>query len=550
METIDYQSYTVEELRLIAPYDPEAEAELRRREEASPDAAPPEPAPAAEPTAPPEPGDAAAAYAETMALLHAAQQHELNRRWREESDPYAGLAYAAKLLRESDSVSERTAAMDMLLQLEVVFMEQLSEQTAAPRLALRDVQLALAGGYRSGVRATGESDALPELAFRRYENAYELDPGCVGTLAWCWQTGYGTRKDPKRAAQLLEAAHDGSAASWKRLGDAYALLGWNAKAEECRAAAQQQEKRRRRSLRQRVSKRTLRIIAGVLAVLVAGELAAYSVLNGRENTSAPVETAGAEDQSGFLTHSGEYYGLLEYEDGRTYRADAEFLKDENDERIVTIELRKVTGEGISDSVNNTIYGTLVNDTVLSCQAVGELKTEDQDWSEELNFVGKLYDKKCTLTLSIDGSLIGERLSYCINSYNLFRNGQCEADSGMNVEETSTQRFEGDVCVNGVSIQDSMSPIGEASVVIQLDGTKKRLTFETRALEERGGRGRGDYQIWRDGVMVPAEEIQGDSSEKTVDITGVREIKIVLISENGGANGNSDHGLVNLFVYEY
>lgn len=562
MEKNDYQTYTVEELELIAPYDPEAAAELERRR--APEPSEPKPDPAPEPPAEAEPAPAdrragAEAYAETMARLGDVEQHVLNRRWREQADAYAGLVYAAKLLHQSDTRSEQTAAMDMLLTLEGVFKRQLREDNAAPRLALRDVQLFLAGGYRSGVCATGDPETPEELAFRRYENAYELDPGCVGPLAWCWQTGCGTRKDPKRAVELLEAAHDDSAASWKRLGDAYALLGWNAKAEECRAAAEQltekqkADERKRRPFRQRLSKRTLRIIAGVLAAVVVGELVLVAALRGRDAGGQTAETA-AETQRVFANFR-KYYGILDYEDDKKYSVDAEFLPGEDGTVVIDLQLHLLTGSGASPYANEWLTGTLEDDESLSFASVGTLKPSTLHWEDELYFEGKLFDKPCNLTLYVNNQAAEQSEEFYVREFNLlFGDAKWDADPELHVESAETDLFEGGLCTNGISIEDSMSPVGEASLVAHLDGKYKRLTFESRALEERGGRGHGTYQIWKDGVLVSNDEIDsGDwetSSVRTVDVTGVKELKIVLISENGGANGNSDHGLVNLFVYDY
>ena len=581
MENERYRGYTIQELELIAPYDPEAEAELALRR-GQPET--PEPEPEAVPAAPPVKLSAVEAqYAENLERLGLLSRKELLQRFRD-GNGYAGLVYAARQLRRGADAAERRAAMDTLRDLQSQLSALRKERAVAPRLALRDVQLCLAAGYRAGVRAEGDTLPSEQLEFRCYENAYELDPGCAALLAWCREMGYGTERDPARAAELRKSEKDG-AASWKRLGDAYAALGLEEQAKACHAEAKRLAPSavktggalRRRWKRLRRSNRDLKLIAAVLAIALVGLVIAGLVMRSNAGSTRADEQVSVPPEESDPTQTPKweeiaYYGILPHKNGREY--------------YVELTLGETTSDGTISAFavlhqldrNLTVYDRMHGSLTLSGPTSGKLLLESDEGSFvfALTYDGPTRWSEHCITLKSenapqqDTSLYSGDAEHNEDAYHALSKARrgidatYMLDSAVMLEDSVSvsllldendeyilrNKFERENLINAFYILEVEEPVAEAESAFALGGAYSKLHFEIVSLADHTGRAEGDWGIWLDGVPVTQEQIKKDDEFRygnMIDVTGVQELRIVLYSKDGGVSGNNSRAFANLYL---
>ena len=206
--TIQYDNLTLDELRELALFDPEAKRALEARSGCA--------APAAEPAE--EDFDAASSDAREHAdeskpdpmqdffsgTYKHQSLHDLSVASRN-GDDYAGVEYCERVLSESGHRTEQEMAIRELTMIRERFSLAYSGGNTALMPVLRHINLVLGYGYETLSGDNRNSDEAHQ-AFICYQNAYELDPDCRDSLLRCYEQGIGVDASFEKALSIRERA--------------------------------------------------------------------------------------------------------------------------------------------------------------------------------------------------------------------------------------------------------------------------------------------------------------------------------------------------------
>ena len=434
------------------------------------------------------------------------------------------------------------------------------------------------------MRAEGDTLPSEQLEFRCYENAYELDPGCAALLAWCREMGYGTERDPARAAELRKSEKDG-AASWKRLGDAYAALGLEEQAKACHAEAKRLAPSavktggalRRRWKRLRRSNRDLKLIAAVLAIALVGLVIAGLVMRSNAgSTKADVQVSVPPEESDpTQTPKLEeitYYGVVPHKNGREYYVELTLEETASDGTIPATAVFQQL------DINLTEYDYMIGSLTLSGPTSGKLllksykgsldflladdvptrwsehcitlKSEDTPQQEIWLYSGD-EEQDWDTRWALSEARRGIDATYMLDSSVMLEDSvSVSLMFGENDEYILRNTFQRDNLLNAFYIDTTAEPVVEAEAVFALDGAYSKFHYELISQADHTRRAEGDWGIWLDGVPVTQAQIKKDDEFRygnMIDVTGVQELRIVLYSKDGGVSGNNSMAFANLYL---
>lgn len=220
--TNTYDNMTLDELRELAMFDPDAKRALEARDDAEsrPDAA-----------------DAGAAEAPDLLqdYLSGAYKHRSLHDLAAASrsgDDYAGLEYHERVLSESTHRAEQDMALRELSILLDRFSLAYTDDRPELKQILRHINLTLGYGYEKQAGGDLRSEEAHK-AFLCFQNAYEKDHSCCQPLIRCYEQGIGVEVSVEKALKLREeAAERGGIESRMQIGALYLEQDQRFKARE------------------------------------------------------------------------------------------------------------------------------------------------------------------------------------------------------------------------------------------------------------------------------------------------------------------------------